>query len=161
MVCKCHTVTFRPEICVKMSIFKVDVHSDHLEAKCSWVRVSQGKNVTVDVSSGSKCHSRQNVGRRKVKASPLSPLACLQRMRRYPRKNNKGRLHIGRTLSHMLSRITHFGGKGSPSLRGDNLQYVHSTFTPKHTSKSRLHVIYMYVYCNLILKCMTYILLAY
>jgi hypothetical protein len=22
MVCKCHTVTFRPEICVKMSIFK-------------------------------------------------------------------------------------------------------------------------------------------
>jgi hypothetical protein len=35
----------------------VDVQSDHLETKCSWVKVSQGKNVTVDVSSGSKYHS--------------------------------------------------------------------------------------------------------
>jgi hypothetical protein len=42
MVCKCHTVTFRPEICVKMLIFKVDVQSDHLETKCSWVKVAQG-----------------------------------------------------------------------------------------------------------------------
>jgi hypothetical protein len=58
MVCKRHTVTLRPEICVKMFIFKVDVQSDHLETKCSWVKVSQGKmspwtfqmglNVTVD-----------------------------------------------------------------------------------------------------------------
>jgi hypothetical protein len=62
-------VTFRPEICVKMSIFKVDVQSDHLETKCPWVKVSQGKNVTVDVSSGSKCHSGRNVGGRNVKAS--------------------------------------------------------------------------------------------
>jgi hypothetical protein len=31
--------------------------------------VSQGKNVTVDVSSGSKCHSGRNVGGRNVKAS--------------------------------------------------------------------------------------------
>jgi hypothetical protein len=62
-------VTFRPEICVKMSIFKVDVQSDHLETKCPWVKVSQGKNVTVDVSSGSKCHSGRNVGERNVKAS--------------------------------------------------------------------------------------------
>ncbi len=69
MVSKCHTVTFCPEICVKISIFKVDVQSDHLETKCSWVKVSQGKNVTVDVSSGSKCHSGQNVGGHNVKAS--------------------------------------------------------------------------------------------
>jgi hypothetical protein len=71
MVCKCHTVTFRPEICVKMFIFKVDVQSDHLETKCSWVKVSQGKNVTVDVSSGSKCYSGRNMGGRNVKASYL------------------------------------------------------------------------------------------
>jgi hypothetical protein len=58
-----------PEIYVKMFIFKVDVQSDHLETKCSWVKVSQGKNVTVEVSSGSKCHSGQNVGGRNVKAS--------------------------------------------------------------------------------------------
>jgi hypothetical protein len=69
MVYKCHTVTIRLEICVKMSIFKVDVQSDHLETKCLWVKVSQGKNVTVDVSSGSKCHSGRNVGGRNVKAS--------------------------------------------------------------------------------------------
>ncbi len=69
MVCKCHTVTFRPEICVKMSIFKVDVQSDHIETKCSRVKVSQGKNVTVDVSSGSKCHRGRNVGGRNIKAS--------------------------------------------------------------------------------------------
>ncbi len=62
-------MTFCPEICVKMFIFKVDVQSDHLETKCSWVKVSQGKNVTVDVSSGSKCYSGQNVGGRNVKAS--------------------------------------------------------------------------------------------
>jgi hypothetical protein len=68
MVYKCHTVTNGPEICVKMFIFKVDVQSDHLETKCSWVKVSLGKNVTVDVSSGSKCHSGQNVGGRNVKA---------------------------------------------------------------------------------------------
>ncbi len=73
MVCKCHTVTFRPEICVKMFIFKVDVQSDHVETKCSWVKVSQGKNVTVDVSSGSKCHSGRNVGGRNVKASLKGP----------------------------------------------------------------------------------------
>jgi hypothetical protein len=71
MVCKCHTVTFCLEICVKMSTFKVDVQSDHLETKCSWVKVSQGKNVTVDVSSGSKCHSGRNVGGRNVKASNM------------------------------------------------------------------------------------------
>jgi hypothetical protein len=71
MVCKCHTVTFRPEICVKMSIFKVDIQSDHIETKCSWVKVSQGKNVTVDVSSGSICHSGRNVGGHNVKASCL------------------------------------------------------------------------------------------
>jgi hypothetical protein len=69
MVCKCHTVTFCPEICAKMFIFKVDVQSDYLETKCSWVKVSQGKNVTVDVSSGSKCYSGRNVGGRNVKAS--------------------------------------------------------------------------------------------
>ncbi len=63
------TLTFRLEICVKMSIFKVDVQSDHLETKCPWVKVSQGKNVTVDVSSGSKCHSGRNLGGRNVKAS--------------------------------------------------------------------------------------------
>jgi hypothetical protein len=62
----------RPEICVKMSIFKVDVQSDHLETKCPWVKVSQGKNVTVDVSSGSKCHSGRNVGGRNVKASRVA-----------------------------------------------------------------------------------------
>jgi hypothetical protein len=49
-------VTFCPEFCVKMFIFKVDVQSDQLGTKCSWVKVSQGKNITVDVSSGSKCH---------------------------------------------------------------------------------------------------------
>ncbi len=70
-MCKCHTVTVRPEICVKMFIFEVDVQSDHLRTKCSWVKVSQGKNVTLDVSSGSKCHSGRNVGERNVKASPL------------------------------------------------------------------------------------------
>jgi hypothetical protein len=64
-------VTVRPEICVKMLIFKVDVQSDHLETKCSWVKVSQGKSVTVDVSSGSKCHSGRNVGGRNVKASTI------------------------------------------------------------------------------------------
>jgi hypothetical protein len=69
MVYKCHTVTFCSEICVKMFIFKVDVQSDHLETNCSWVKVSQGKNVTVDVSSGSKCYSGRNVGGRNVKAS--------------------------------------------------------------------------------------------
>jgi hypothetical protein len=58
---KCHTVTVRPEICVKMFIFKVDVQSVHLETKCSWVKLSQGKNVIVDFSSGSKCHSGQKV----------------------------------------------------------------------------------------------------
>jgi hypothetical protein len=68
MVCKCHTVTFCPKFCVKMFIFKVDVQSDQLGTKCSWVEVSQGKNVTVDVSSGSKCHSGRNVGGRNVKA---------------------------------------------------------------------------------------------
>ncbi len=62
-----------PEICVKMFIFKVDVQSDHLETKCSWVKVSQGKNVTVDVSSGSKCYSGRNVGGRNVKASDYLP----------------------------------------------------------------------------------------
>jgi hypothetical protein len=72
MVYKCHTVTIGPEICVKMFIFKVDVQSDHLETKCSWVKVSPGKNVTVDVSSGSKCHSGQNVGGRNVKAPAIS-----------------------------------------------------------------------------------------
>ncbi len=68
MVYKCHTVTVGPEICVKMFIFKVGVQSDHLETKCSWVNVSQGKNVTVNISSGSKCHSERNVGGRNVKA---------------------------------------------------------------------------------------------
>jgi hypothetical protein len=68
MVYKCHTVTIGPEICVKMFIFKVDVQSDHLETKCSWVKVSLGKNVTEDVSSGSICHSGRNVGGRNVKA---------------------------------------------------------------------------------------------
>jgi hypothetical protein len=48
---KCHTVTVRPEICVKMFIFKVDVQSVHLETKFSRVKVSQGENVTVDISS--------------------------------------------------------------------------------------------------------------
>ncbi len=62
-------MTFHPEICVKMFIFKVDVQSDHLETKCSWVKVSQGKNVTVDVSSGSKCYDGRNVGGHNVKAS--------------------------------------------------------------------------------------------
>ncbi len=57
---------------VKMSSFKVDVQSDHLETKCSWVKVSQGKNITVDVSSGSKCHSGRNVGGRNVKASRVT-----------------------------------------------------------------------------------------
>ncbi len=52
-----------------MFIFKVDIQSDHLETKCSWVKVLQGKNVTVDVSSGSKCYSGRNVGGRNVKAS--------------------------------------------------------------------------------------------
>ncbi len=52
MVCKCPTVTFFPEICVQMFIFKVDVQSDHLETKCSWVKVSQGKNVTMDIQVG-------------------------------------------------------------------------------------------------------------
>jgi hypothetical protein len=69
MVCKCHTETFRPEICVKMFIFKVAEQSDHLETKCSWIKVSQGKNVTVDISSGTKCHSGRNVGGRNIKAS--------------------------------------------------------------------------------------------
>jgi hypothetical protein len=54
-----------------MFIFKVNVQSVHLETKCSQVKVSQGKNVTVDVSSGSKCHSGRNVGGRNVMA-PLS-----------------------------------------------------------------------------------------
>jgi hypothetical protein len=36
--------------------------------------VSQGKNVTVDVSSGSKCHSGRNVGGRNVKASRTLPV---------------------------------------------------------------------------------------
>jgi hypothetical protein len=81
MVWKCHTVTFRPESCVKMFIFKVDLQSDHLETKYSWVKVSQGKNVTVDVSSGSKCYSGRNVGGRNVKASkscryPANRLLC-------------------------------------------------------------------------------------
>jgi hypothetical protein len=49
--------------------FKVDVQSDHLETKCSWAKVSQGKNVTVDVSSGSKYYSGRNVGGRNIKAS--------------------------------------------------------------------------------------------
>jgi hypothetical protein len=40
---KCHSVTVRPEICVKMFMFKVDVQSVHLETKCSWVKFSQGK----------------------------------------------------------------------------------------------------------------------
>jgi hypothetical protein len=65
---KCHTVTVGPEICVKMFIFKVDVQSVHLETKCSQVKLSQGKNVTVDVSSGSKCRGGRKVGGRKVKA---------------------------------------------------------------------------------------------
>jgi hypothetical protein len=66
MVCNCHTVTFRPDICVKMFVF--NVQSDPLETKCLWVKVSQGKNVTVDISRGSKCHSGRNVGGRNVKA---------------------------------------------------------------------------------------------
>jgi hypothetical protein len=32
--------------------------------------VSQGNSVTVDVSTGSKCHSGRNVGGRNVKAPP-------------------------------------------------------------------------------------------
>jgi hypothetical protein len=57
----------RPEICVKMFIFKEDVQSVHLETKCTRVKLSQGKNVTVDVSSGSKCHCGRNVGGRNIK----------------------------------------------------------------------------------------------
>jgi hypothetical protein len=57
-----------PEICVKIFIFKVDVQSVHLETKCSLVKLSQEKNVTMDISSGSKCHSGRNVGGRTVKA---------------------------------------------------------------------------------------------
>jgi hypothetical protein len=51
-----------------MFICKVDVQSVHLENNCSRVKLSQGKNVTVDIPSGSKCHGRQNVGGRNVKA---------------------------------------------------------------------------------------------
>ncbi len=71
-------MTFRPEIYVKMFIFQVDVQSNHLETKCSWVKVSQGKNVTVDVSSGSKCHSGRNVGGRNVmhRTSVFMPFSC-------------------------------------------------------------------------------------
>ncbi len=65
---KCHTVTVRPEIWVKMFIFKVDVQSILLETKCSQVKLSQGKNVTVDVSSRSKCHGGRNMGGPNVKA---------------------------------------------------------------------------------------------
>jgi hypothetical protein len=36
--------------------------------------LSQGKNVTVDVSSGSKCHGRLNTGGRNVKASHFAAL---------------------------------------------------------------------------------------
>jgi hypothetical protein len=36
--------------------------------KCHRGIVSQGNSVTVDVSSGSKCHSGRNVGGRNVKA---------------------------------------------------------------------------------------------
>jgi hypothetical protein len=68
MECKCHTVTVGPEICVKMFIFKVDVQFAHVETKCSLVKLSQRKNVTADVSSGSKCHNGQNMGGRNVKA---------------------------------------------------------------------------------------------
>jgi hypothetical protein len=68
---KCHTVTAQPEMCVKMFIFKVDEQSVHLETKCSRVKLPQGKNVTMDVSSGSKCHGGQNVGGRNIKAPGL------------------------------------------------------------------------------------------
>jgi|LakMenE18May11ns_1017448.scaffolds.fasta_scaffold9049221_2 hypothetical protein len=51
-----------------MFIFKVDVQSIYLETKCSWVKLSQGINVTVDISSGSKCHGERNVGGRNIKA---------------------------------------------------------------------------------------------
>jgi hypothetical protein len=71
-------VTVSPEICVKVFIFKVDVQSDHLETKYSWVKVSQGKNVTVDVSSGSKCHSGRNVGGRNVKESSVEAVTKLE-----------------------------------------------------------------------------------
>ncbi len=47
--------------------FQVDVQNVHLETKCSWVKLSQGKNVTVNVSTGSKCHGGQNVGGHNVK----------------------------------------------------------------------------------------------
>ncbi len=99
MVCKCHTVTFRPEICVKMFIFKVDVQSDHLETKCSWVKVSQRKNVTVDVSSGSKCYSGRNVGGRNVKISCYSISHDLN-FRPWVREESEHiRLHIHQPLS--------------------------------------------------------------
>ncbi len=71
-------MTVSPEICVKVFIFKVDVQSDHLETKYSWVKVSQGKNVTVDVSSGSKCHSGRNVGGRNVKESSVEAVTKLE-----------------------------------------------------------------------------------
>jgi hypothetical protein len=48
MVGKCHNVTFRPEICVKMFIFKVDVQSDHLHCRD---QMFMGQSVT-----GEKCH---------------------------------------------------------------------------------------------------------
>ncbi len=41
--------------------------------KCHRGIVPQGNSVTVDVSSGSKCHGGQNVGGRNVKA-PISPV---------------------------------------------------------------------------------------
>ncbi len=65
---KYHNVTVNPEICVKMFIFKVDIQSVHLETKCSRVKLSQGKKVTLDVSGGSKCHSGRTVVGRYVKA---------------------------------------------------------------------------------------------
>jgi hypothetical protein len=60
-----------------MFIFKVNVQSVHLETKYSQVKLSHGKNVTVDVSSGSKCHGGRNVSGRNVKApTVLSWLFC-------------------------------------------------------------------------------------
>jgi hypothetical protein len=51
-----------------MFIFKVDVQSIHLETKCSQVKLSQGKNVTLDVSGRSKYNSVRTAGGRNLKA---------------------------------------------------------------------------------------------
>ncbi len=70
---KSHTVTVCPEICVKRFFFKVDIQSVFLQTKCSWVNLSQGKHVTVDISSGSsKCHGGRNLGGRNVKAPRMN-----------------------------------------------------------------------------------------